>query len=45
MNNKVVYPLSVTVQSSGKKRLILDLCYVNSTFSSRNLNLRIGGWP
>ena len=34
MNNKVIYPLSVAVQSSGKKRLILDLRYVNSTFQA-----------
>ena len=40
---KVIYPLSVSIQGSGKKRLILDLRYVNSIFSSRNSNLRIGG--
>ena len=41
----IVNPLSVSVQSSGKKRLILDLRHVNLFVYKQNLNVRILGLP
>ena len=35
-----VNPLSVSVQSSGKKRLILDLRFINTTYGNRALSLK-----
>ena len=41
----IVNPLSVSVLSSGKKRLILDLRHVSLFLYKQNLNVRILGLP
>ena len=40
----VVNPLSVSIQSSGKKRLILDLRHVNHFIWKQNFRCEIGGF-
>ena len=37
---RVVYPLSVSIQSSGKKRLILDLSHVNPVYLEAKVQVR-----
>ena len=41
----IANPLSVSIQSSGKKRLILDLRHVNLFVYKKKLNVRILGLP